>query len=111
VVFSKKKIAQELRERTVKSFLDFLILAILAKNLSMSADDLAKYIHQKLKVQLILGILCSHLFHLERHGLILRDPIKNRKSYRITQKGKRKVDIAKKHKKATKWLIDQILEG
>ena len=107
----KKKLAHELRERIVRSFLDFLILAILTRNPSMSADDLAKYIHQKLKVSLSLGILCSHLFHLERHGLILGDSIKNRKSYRITQKGKEKVDIAKKHKNATKLLIDQILEG
>lgn len=108
---SKKKLAQELRERTVKSFLGFLILAILTRNPSMRADDLAKYIHQKLKVSLSLGILYSHLFHLERHGLILRDYVKNEKAYRITQKGKEKIDIGRKHKNATKCLIDQILEG
>ncbi|MCW3994283.1 MAG: helix-turn-helix transcriptional regulator [Candidatus Bathyarchaeota archaeon] len=111
MAFSKKKIVEELRERTVRSFLDFLILTILTRNPSMSADDLAKYIHQKLKVPLSPGILYSHLFHLERHGLILRDHVKNKKAYRITQKGKEKIDIVKKHKNATKWLIDQILEG
>ncbi len=108
---SKKKLAKELRERTVESFLDFLILTILTRNPWMSADDLRKYIHQKLKVSLSLGILYSHLFHLERHGLILRDRVKNKKAYRIAQKGKEKIDMAKKHKNATKWLIDQILEG
>jgi len=111
VASSKKKIAQELRERTVESFLDFLILAILAKNPSMRADDLMDFVHRKFKVSLSLGILYSHLFHLERCGLILREYIKNKKAYGITKKGKEKIVIAEKHKKATQWVIDQILEG
>ena len=53
---SKKKIAQELRERTVESFLDFLILVMLAKNPSMRADDLMDFVHRKFKVLLSLGI-------------------------------------------------------
>jgi DNA-binding PadR family transcriptional regulator len=107
----KEKIARGLRERTVESFSDLLILTMLTKNLSMSADDLMDFIHQKFKVSLSPGILYSHLFHLEQDGLTLRDYIKNKKVYRITRKGKQKIDIAKKHKNAIQWVIDQILEG
>lgn len=108
---SKKTTGQELRERTVESFLDFSILTMLVKNLSMSGEDLMRYIHQKLRVSLGHGILYSHLFDLERHGLILRDSIKKKKVCRITQKGKEKIDNAKKNKNAAQWVIDQILEG
>jgi len=111
VAVLKKKIGQELRKRTVESFLDFLILTTLAKNPLMSSDDLMSYIHQKFRISLSSGILYSHLFHVEQDGLILRDYIKNKKVYRLTRKGKQKIDIAKKNKNGIQWVIDQILEG
>lgn len=106
----QRKMPQELRERVVESFLDFLILNLLAKNPSVSSEGLINLIQQKVKVALSSGILHSHLFHLERDGTILRDYIKNNKVYRITQKGKEKIELAKKHKDATQWVIDQMFE-
>lgn len=104
------KIAQELRETTVVSFLDLLILTLLTKNSSMSADDLMDMITQKFKVSLSLGILYSHLFQLEQARLIRRDHVKDKKVYRITREGKEDIDLAKKHKNAAQWVIHQILE-
>lgn len=109
MAFQKKTIAHTLRERTVKSFLDFLILATLSKNSSMSADDLMVHIHRKFRASLSLGILCSHLFHLEGGGLIHGATVKNRKVYKLASKGKEKIAVARKHKSATQWVIDQIL--
>lgn len=108
---SKKKIAQELRERTVESFLDLLILNMLTENPSMSGDDLKNHISQKYKVSLSSGILYSHLFHLERHELILEEYTENKKIYEITPKGKEKIDVARKNRNSFQWIIDQILEG
>lgn len=104
-------IDKELRKRTVISFLDFLILTRLTKKRSLSADDLMDYIRRKLRVSLSLGILYSHMFRLERDGLIHRDYIKNKKVCQITQKGKEEIDLAKKDKSAIQWIVDQILEG
>lgn len=106
----KEKIDQELRERTVESFLDLLILTKLTKNPSLSADNLMDFIHQKFKVSLSSGILYSHLFHLEQDGLIHRNYIKNKKVYRITRRGKEKIDLIRDNKNAARWVIDQILE-
>lgn len=99
-----------MQERTVESFLDFLILAMLSKKPATSADDLLGCIHQKLKVSTNLGLLYSHLFYLEREGLIQGASIKNRKVYKVTPKGKQKIAIARKLKNATQWVIDQMLE-
>jgi len=106
----KEKTAQDLRERTVESFLDLLILTVLTKNPSMSAVDLMNFITQKFKVSLSLGILYSHLFHLEQDGLICGLK-RHTRVYGITRKGKRRIDLAKKHRNAAQWVIDQILDG
>lgn len=108
--FPQKKIVQDLRERTVEGFLDFLIFAILSKNSSMTAEDLMGYIHRKFEVSISSGILCSHLFYLEKEGLIHGANVKNKKVYRLTSKGKEKILIARKYKSATQWVIDQMFE-
>lgn len=105
----KEKIAQEFRERTVESFLDLLILTMLAERPSMSADNLTDFLHQKFKVSLNLGLIYSHLFHLEQDGLIRKDYNENKKVYRTTQKGKERIHIAKKNMSTSQWVIDQTL--
>lgn len=109
VMVSKKKIDQELRDRTVKSFLDLLILSVLTNNPSKSADDLMDRINQRFRVSVSPGILYSLLFHLEQDGLIVRDHIKNENVSKITQKGKEEIDRIEKNKNTVQWVIDQIL--
>jgi len=106
----EKEISRIMQERTVEGFLDFLILALLSKNSPMGADDLLGFIHQKLKVSTSQGLLCSHLFYLEREGLIHGAETKNKKVYKVAPKGKEKITMARKQKNATQWVIDQILE-
>jgi len=108
-------IAREIRERTTESFLDFLILNKLANSPSISADELMDFVHHKLKVSLSLGILYSHLYYLEKSGLVYEDHeskkhVRVRTVYKITQKGKEKIDLARKHKSVFQCLIDPILE-
>lgn len=104
---SEEEIAKEIRERTVESFLDFLILTKLTKNPSMSTDDLMGFLNQNFKVSLSHGIFYSHLFHLEQDRLICRHHVKKKKIYRITEKGKKKIDIARENKNATQWVVDE----
>lgn len=110
-MYPKKKIAQKLKERTVESFLDLLILNKLAKTSSKNADDLKGCISRKFKVSVSSGILYSHLHHLERHKLILKENIKDSKVYRITPMGKKKIAAARKNRDVFQWIIDQVLEG
>ena len=107
----KENISHELKERTVEGFLDLLILTKLAKNSLLNAEDLMEFIHQKFNVLLSQGLLYSYLFRLEQDGLIRKSHVNNNKVYEITQRGKEKIDVARKHSSAIQWVIDRILEG
>lgn len=70
----------------VKSSIDVLILAEL-KNSSMSSYDAISFIHKNFGVLLSSGTIYSHIYSLERDGLVKGYFDEKKRIYDITEKG------------------------
>lgn len=77
----------QLHRIIVKNFLDFIILMELRKR-SMSGYDVVSFIHGKFHMLLSLGTAYSHLYILERNGLIESKWVLRKRVYRLTERGK-----------------------
>lgn len=88
-------IAEKLRRRAIKNFMDILILTELKKQ-SLNGCDVMGLIHKKFDVLPSSGTVYSLLYSLERQGLI--KGVKNQRTrvYELTKKGKRDLGIIKK---------------
>jgi len=77
---------EKLRKQTIKSIMDIIMLTEL-KNSSMSGYDVIGYIHNKFGVLLSSGTIYSHLYALERDGLIRGINERKKRIYELTEKG------------------------
>jgi DNA-binding PadR family transcriptional regulator len=82
----KNKTAEKLRKQIIKSVMDVLMLAEL-RNGALSGYDAISVIHKKFGVLLSSGTIYSHLYALERDGLIKGDWDVKKRVYEITEKG------------------------
>jgi DNA-binding PadR family transcriptional regulator len=62
------------------------------KNDSMSGYDVIGYIHKKFGVLLSSGTIYSHLYALERDGLIRGTIDKKKRIYELTEKGEQTLE-------------------
>jgi len=90
---SATRILGKIQERTIKNFMDILILAELRKGRTMSGPDLIAFINKKFRILISSGTAYSVLYALERNGLT--EGMKNgRKSvYKLTEKGEETINI------------------
>ena len=65
-------IVKKMRKQAVKSVMDIVILAEI-KNEKMSGYDVISYIHETFGVLLSSGTVYSHIYSMERDGLIKGD--------------------------------------
>ena len=89
----KKKITEKLRERTIKSFMDILVLAELKKGKSMSGYDVISFIHEKFGMLVSSGTIYSLLYSLERDGLIKGTWNNRKRVYELTEEGEQDIKI------------------
>ena len=75
-----------MRKQAVKSVMDIVILAEI-KNEKMSGYDVISYIHETFGVLLSSGTVYSHIYSMERDGLIKGDWDTKKRVYNITEKG------------------------
>ena len=87
----RNKTVEKLRKQTIKSIMDIIMLAEL-KNGSMSGYDVIGYIHNKFGVLLSSGTIYSHLYALERDGLISATMDRKKRIYELTEKGKQTLE-------------------
>jgi DNA-binding PadR family transcriptional regulator len=85
------KIIEKLRKQIIKSAMDLLILAQLRAG-AMSGYDAIGFIHTKFGIMISSGTIYSHLYALEREGLIKGDWGKKKRVYCITEKGKQALE-------------------
>ena len=78
--------AEKLRRQIVKSLMDVIMLAEL-QNGKMSGYDLISVIHDKFRILLSAGTVYSHLYALERDGLIDVSSDNKKRIYEMTEKG------------------------
>ena len=77
---------KKFHKQTVKSLIDVIILTGL-KNGTMSGYDVISHIHTTFGVLLSSGTVYSHLYSLERDGLIVGEYENKKRVYQITEKG------------------------
>ncbi len=82
---------EKLRKQTIKSMMDIIMLSEL-KNGSMSGYDAIGYIHNKFDVLLSSGTIYSHLYALERDGLIRGTMDRKKRIYELTEKGEQTLE-------------------
>jgi len=82
------EILEELRERTIKNFMDLLILVKLNNGHTMSGHDVIATIHNNFHVRISPGTVYSIIYSLERNGLIEGHWNRRKRVYTITNKGK-----------------------
>ncbi len=81
------KVLEKLRQKTVKNFIDILILRNLKQN-AMSGYDILTLIHKRFDVLISSGTVYSTLYSLERKGLIKGDFDDRKRCYSLTKDGK-----------------------
>lgn len=85
------KTVEKIRKQTIKSIMDIIMLTEL-KHSSMSGYDVIGYIHNKFGVLLSSGTIYSHLYALEREGLIEGTIDQKKRVYKLTDKGEQTLE-------------------
>jgi len=79
-------ILRKMHEKTIKSFMDILILAEL-KNNQMSGYDVISHIHKKYGILMSSGTIYSLMYSMERKGLIKGRQNQRKRVYVLTETG------------------------
>lgn len=84
----KSEVLMKMHKKIVTNFLDTLILLKL-RNSSLGGPDIISYIHKRFHVAISAGTVYSHLYDLEREGLIKgnRENEQRKRIYTLTEKG------------------------
>jgi DNA-binding PadR family transcriptional regulator len=93
---NEKQIISEMKEHSLKNFLD-LIVMIKLENQPSSGYDLILYTEKRFKMLLSAGTIYSLLYSLERKQFITGFGQEGRRVYKLTEQGNEVVKIIKKH--------------
>ena len=85
------KIVEKLWRRTIKTFMDILILAEL-QNKPLSGYDIIGLVHKRFNVLVSSGTVYSLLYSLEREGLVAADLDSRKRIYNLTDNGKQTLE-------------------
>lgn len=87
----KNKVARELYERIVKSFMDLIVLKELVHGNPICGHEIRALIHKRFHILISSGTIYSLLYSMEREGLIKGIMTGKKRVYRLTEKGKEKL--------------------
>jgi DNA-binding PadR family transcriptional regulator len=88
---SEAQIIKKMNERSIKNFLDIIILSEL-RNGPFSGYDIISYIHNKFQLLVSSGTIYSLLYSLERNGLVEGIWDERKRTYQLTKKGAHTID-------------------
>lgn len=80
-------------EKTIKNFIDILILAELRKGSIMSGYDFITFCHKKFHILMSSGTVYSALYSIERDGLIKGMKNSKKTVYKLTGKGEETIKV------------------
>ncbi len=89
---AEAQIILDMHERIIKNFLDIIILSEL-RNGPFSGYDIISYIHNKFQLLVSSGTIYSLLYSLERNELIKGVWAERKRTYHLTPKGARTIEI------------------
>jgi DNA-binding MarR family transcriptional regulator len=94
-VVSRLEKQYSLNQKTIKSFMDMIILNHLKNNPLVSGYEIMMYLHKKFDVLVSPGTIYSALYSLERHNLVEANNDQGKRTYRLTKKGEREIHSMK----------------
>jgi DNA-binding PadR family transcriptional regulator len=81
-------IVRDIEKRVINGFMDFIILSALGHNGGcITGYDVIKYIYAQFRFLPSSGTVYSHLYAMERAGLVCGVQESRRRVYRLTSKG------------------------
>ena len=101
-----KKEINALRKRTIKSFMDVIMLTELLKK-PMTGYDMIVSIQEKFGILVSSGTVYSHLYALERNETISGVQNRGKRKYKLTEKGKQHLEISMNSIKKTLGKLEQ----
>jgi DNA-binding PadR family transcriptional regulator len=102
------KIVENLRRRTIKTFMDILILAEL-QDKSLSGYDIISIIHKRFNILVSSGTVYSLLYSLERKGLVAADVDQRKRVYTLTEKGEQTLETVGKANGEINGLVQTLI--
>jgi DNA-binding PadR family transcriptional regulator len=102
------KIVENLRRRTIKTFMDVLILSELQQK-PLSGYDIISLIHKRFNVLVSSGTVYSLLYSLERKGLVTADVDSRKRIYTLTDKGEQTLQIVDKANGELNGLVQNLI--
>lgn len=102
------EILEGIRERTVKNFIDLLILAELNNGHTMSSHDVVTTIHNNFHIKISPGTVYSVMYSLERNGLIEGIWKSRKRVYTLTDKGEETIKTIKNVYERIQILVAQL---
>lgn len=91
-----EKILKKIKIQSVKSLMDIILLAI-TNDGPITGYDAIGYIHEKYGVMMSAGTVYSHLYSLERHGLVTGNSNEKARIFTLTENGKKILNTAKEN--------------
>ena len=102
-------ILSEIHERTIKNFMNILILAELRKRYPVGGYDFIALIHRKFQIMISSGTVYSVLYSLERDGLIKGMQTSNKRVYELTDKGEETIEAILKNREKIQNFMSTLL--
>ena len=102
------KIVENLRRRTIKAFMDMLILAELQEQ-HLSGYDIIGFIHKKFGFLVSSGTVYSTLYSLEREGLVTAAVDDRKRVYTLTEKGERTLETVRMANREINGLVQNLI--
>ena len=99
---------QALDKRTIKSFVDILILKHLKKKPFISGYEILKYLHEEFDIPFSPGTVYHAIYLLERKTLVKGDGDELGRIYCLTNEGEKMLDDACKSKPQIQELVSSI---
>lgn len=88
----KNKVVMQLYERLVRSFMDVIVLNELENGNPICGHEIRDLIHKRFHVLVASGSIYSLLYSMERNGLIEGMVAGKKRVYRLSEKGKEKLE-------------------
>jgi|Deesub1362B_J571_1020462.scaffolds.fasta_scaffold17494_2 DNA-binding PadR family transcriptional regulator len=83
-------IVREIERRIITDFMDVIILSMLYNSRNaIGGCDVIKYLHKRFHFLVSPGTVYSHIYALERKGLIQAMETQRKRVYSLTEKGQR----------------------
>jgi len=104
------KIVENLRRRTIKTFMDMLILAELQQK-PLSGYDIIGLVHRRFNVLVSSGTVYSLLYSLERKGLVTADMDQRKRVYTLTEKGEQTLETVGRANREINGLVHNLISS